>query len=84
MKKYIQAAVLVFVAAAMAGVGHAQVTLTDIGTGIPTPGPNDISQLLTNGNIKFPDSLNYYTDNAYKAGGTAAGQTITTTSTSTN
>ena len=91
MKKYIQAAVLVFVAAAMAGVGHAQVTLTDIGINPPTPGPYDISQLLTNGNTAAPtppaykpDGMNYYTDNSYNAGGTAAGQTFTTTSTSTN
>jgi hypothetical protein len=85
MKKNIRFAVLVFTAvAAMIGVARAQVTLTDIGTATPSPGPNDISQLLTNGNTKFPDSLNYYTDNAYKAGGAAAGQTFTTTSTSTN
>jgi hypothetical protein len=86
MKKYIQAAVLAFVAAVMAGVGHAQVTLTDIGINPPTPGPYDISQLLTNGNTAAPtppaykpDGMNYYTDNT-----PPPGQTFTTTSTSTN
>ena len=68
MKKYMRSAVLVFAACAMAGVAHAQVTLTDIGTTAPTPGPYDISQLSTNGNTAAtttgkPDGLNYYTDN---------------------
>ena len=79
MQKNIRTAVLVFATCVMAGVGYAQVTLTDIGTAAPTPGPYDISQLLTNGNIKFPSGLNYYTDN-----NPAPGQTFTTTSTSTN
>jgi len=84
MKKYMRSAVLVFAACAMAGVAHAQVTLTDIGTTAPTPGPYDISQLSTNGNTAAtttgkPDGLNYYTDN-----NPPPGQTFTTTSTSTN
>jgi hypothetical protein len=66
----------------MTGVGYAAVTLTDIGTAAPTPGPNDISQLSTNGNIKYPSGLNYYTDNNSPPG--PPGQTFTTTSTSTN
>jgi Putative Ig domain len=87
MKKHMRSAVLVLVFATcvMTGAGYAAVTLTDIGITPPTPGPYDISQLLTNGNKTFPDNnrLNYYTDNSYKDG-TAAGQTFTTTSTSTN
>ena len=84
MKKYMRSAVLVFAACAMAGVAHAQVTLTDIGTTAPTPGPYDISQLSTNGNTAAtttgkPDGLNYYTDN-----NPPPGQPFTTTSTSTN
>jgi hypothetical protein len=79
MNKYIRIAVLVFATCVMTGAGYAAVTLTDIGTAAPTPGPYDISQLLTNGNIKFPSGLNYYTDN-----NPAPGQTFTTTSTSTN
>jgi hypothetical protein len=71
-------AVLLF-AAALAGVAHAQVTLTDIGTTAPTPGPYDISQLSTSGNTKYPSGFNYYTDN-----NPPPGQTFTTTSTSTN
>ena len=68
------------------GIARAQVSLTDIGTANPTPGPNDIFQLSTNGNTAAhtpvtgkPDGLNYYTDNT-----SPPGQTFTTTSTSTN
>ena len=35
---------------ASVGIARAQVSLTDIGTANPTPGPNDIFQLSTNGN----------------------------------
>ena len=73
MKKNTRIAILVFAACAMTGVGYAQVTLTDIGATVPTPGPNDISQLLTNGNTKLSGSFNYYTDNS-----TPPGQTFTT------
>ena len=48
----------------------------DLGSSGPTPGPNDISQLSTNGNTAWPnrpDGLNYYTDN-----NPAPGQTFTT------
>jgi hypothetical protein len=82
MIKTIRAAVLVFVTCVMAGAGYAAITLTDIGTAAPTPGPYDISQLLTNGNTAAPnkpDGMNYYTDNT-----PPPGQTFTTTSTSTN
>ncbi|MFZ0826186.1 MAG: putative Ig domain-containing protein [Verrucomicrobiia bacterium] len=60
-------------------------TLTDIGAANPTPGPNDIAQLSTNGNTAAttptgkPDGLNYYTDNA-----APPGQTFTTGTNSTN
>lgn len=58
MKKDIWTAILVFVVISRAAVAGAQ-NLTDIGTASPTPGPNDISQLSTNGNtaatIDFPD-----------------------------
>jgi hypothetical protein len=63
----------------MAGFGHAQVTLTDIGTASPTAGPNDISQLSTSGNTTSPGGLNYYTDDhvGWHNGG-EPGQTFTT------
>jgi len=81
MNKYIRIAVLVFATCVMTGAGYAAVTLTDIGTAAPTPGPYDISQFSTNGNgaTKYPGGLNYYTDN-----NPPPGQTFTTTSTSTN
>jgi hypothetical protein len=78
MKKTVWTAVLLFVVVSMAGVACAQ-TLTDIGIASPTPGPNDISQLSTNGDQKAPDGLNYYTDN-----GVPPGQTFTTGSNATN
>jgi hypothetical protein len=53
--------------------------LVDISAAAPTPGPNDVSQLSTNGNTTSPDGLNYYTDNAVPPG-----QTFTTGSNSTN
>jgi hypothetical protein len=59
--------VLVFVIAIMAGVACAQ-TLMDIGAARPTPGPNDISQLFTNGNQRLTGSFNYYTDTASPPG----------------
>jgi hypothetical protein len=67
---------LVFVAA---GVNLAWAQLEDIGIASPTPGPNDISQLSTNGNAKFPDGLNFYSNN-----GNPPGQTFTTGTSSTN
>lgn len=58
---------------AIAGMLHAQTTstLTDIGATAPTPGMNDISQLLTGGGS--PPGLNYYFDNS-----APPGQTFTT------
>jgi Cellulase (glycosyl hydrolase family 5)/Fibronectin type III domain len=72
MNLIIRNLVLPFVAVGLAGVLHAQ-TLTDIGSAAPSPGTNDISQLSTQGNQKFPDTLNYYTDND-----PPTGQTFTT------
>lgn len=60
---------MVFVIAGMEGVACAQ-TLTDIGATSPTPGPNDISQLVTNGNQRLTGSFNYYTDNSSPPGQT--------------
>ena len=81
LKKTMRFAVLLFATCAISGAGYAQVTLTDIGTANPTPGPYDISQLSTNGNgnTKYPGGFNYYTDN-----NPPPGQTFTTTGTSTN
>jgi Cellulase (glycosyl hydrolase family 5) len=68
----IRSIVLQLFAVGLAGSLHAQ-TFTDIGSGAPSPGENDIFQLSTNGNQTFPDGKNYYTDN-----NPAAGQTFTT------
>jgi hypothetical protein len=51
----------------------AQGTLTDIGVTAPTPGPNDIAQLVAATGPSSPDGLNYYFDNS-----TPPGQTFTT------
>ncbi|HWX21853.1 MAG TPA: hypothetical protein VN578_18280 [Candidatus Binatia bacterium] len=56
---------------------HAQVTMTDIGPTAPTPGSDDIAQTSTNGDVKFPDGLNYYLDNGAN-NGEYTGQTFTT------
>jgi len=77
VKRFIQTAVFVFVVASLAGAACAQ-TLTDIGAAAPQPGPNDISQLSTGGNITAPDGLNYYTDNQTGHGTGEPGQTFTT------
>jgi hypothetical protein len=57
------------------GVAQSQipVTLTDVGSANPTPGPNDISQLSIAGYDTAPDGLNYYINNS-----PACGQTFTT------
>jgi hypothetical protein len=67
----IRSALLVF-AVGLASSLSAQ-TLSNIGSGAPTPGMNDISQLSTQGNQTSPDGLNYYTDN-----NPPVGQTFTT------
>jgi|GEM_PF-82582 beta-galactosidase len=71
------ARVALVLAAALAGMANAQ-TLTDIGSGNPTPGPGDISQLNTNGNQTAPDGLNYYTDNQTGHSDGEPGQTFAT------
>jgi len=63
--------------AAFSETSFGQVTMTDIGTADPTPGPNDIAQLSIAGDTKFPDTLNYYTDNGAN-NNFFAGQTFTT------
>jgi hypothetical protein len=79
MKNLIRKMVLGCCAVMMAAeIGRAQtVTLTDIGSANPTPGPSDIYQLSTNGNTAAPtpgtgrpDGLNYYTDNSPPPGST--------------
>ena len=70
-------ALAVSVLMVLAGTIRAQ-TLADLGATAPTPGANDISQLSTNGNTTFPDSLNYYTDNQTGHGSGEPGQTFTT------
>jgi endoglucanase len=67
----IRTAVFVF-AVSLANSLSAQ-TLTSLGGVAPTPGPNDISQLSTQGNKTAPDGINYYTDN-----NPPVGQTFTT------
>jgi hypothetical protein len=58
--------------ASVTGGTYAQ-TLTDLGSGAPTPGTNDISQLSTQGDTTWPDGINYFTDN-----NPPVGQTFTT------
>ncbi len=60
-----------------ATASHAQ-TLANLGSSAPTPGPNDISQLSTQGNKVNPDGLNYFTDNYTTFGNGEPGQTFTT------
>jgi autotransporter-associated beta strand protein len=54
----------------------APLTVTDFGTGDPTPATDDIFQLSTDGNVGSPGGLNYYTDNSTSTG--LPGQTFTT------
>jgi hypothetical protein len=57
----------------MPGSVRAQISLADIGAGNPTPGPNDISQLSTNGNtqlISHSGGFNYFTDDSSPPGQT--------------
>ncbi len=51
--------------------------LADLGAVAPVPTGSDISQLNTNGNTKFPDTLNYYDNNNGTSVG-LSGQTFTT------
>jgi uncharacterized repeat protein (TIGR03806 family) len=71
---------VVVLSAALGGASHAQTpaTLADFGSSAPTPGAYDISQLSTAGNQRFPDGLNYYTDNQTDHDAGEPGQTFTT------
>jgi hypothetical protein len=70
---------------AFACVAQAQVpSFSDIGATPPIPGPNDISQLVTTGEIQNNSGNNYYFDNTGQPAGTtfttgnnAAGYTVT-------
>lgn len=53
---------------------NASAVLTDLGLTAPTPGANDISQMITAGGPLKPDTLNYYDNNS----SAPAGQTFTT------
>jgi len=70
------AAALIFMA--FSASGQTPATLTTMGGTAPVPGPNDISQLSTNGEANKPDGLNYYTDNQPSYGSGEPGQTFTT------
>jgi hypothetical protein len=63
---------ILFLVVGMAASLSAQ-TLVNLGASAPTPGANDISQLSTQGNTTWPDTINYYTDND-----PPVGQTFTT------
>jgi hypothetical protein len=64
---------------ALAGAAHAQLSFTDLGLTSPTPGTNDISQLLTTGDTAGYDSsgINYYDNNSGSSSPGASGQTFT-------
>ncbi len=68
---------LLLLASGLVGGLFAQ-TLTNLGSTAPTPAPNDISQLSTQGNKVNPDGLNYFTDNYTTFGNGEPGQTFTT------
>lgn len=63
-------------------VTQAQITVSDIGTTAPTPGTYDISQFNTGGGN--PAGLNYYWDDGHQHGGTGAGYTGQSFTTSNN
>ncbi len=65
---------------ALTACAQTTATLTDLGDGAPTPGPQDIAQLSTNGDTTFPDGLNYYNDNQPVWGTGEPGQTFATPS----
>ena len=71
MKTILRRVILLAMAVGAAGGLSAQ-SLTRLAAA-PVPGPDDISQLSTTGNVAWPDSLNYFTDNS-----APAGQTFTT------
>ncbi|MGA9777816.1 MAG: hypothetical protein WBS33_06050 [Verrucomicrobiia bacterium] len=72
----------VWLAAFTAGTAHSQLVLTDLGVAAPTPGPYDISQLLTTGDTApyTTDGINYYDNNSGDSAPGSSGQTFTTDS----
>ena len=72
----------VWLAAFTAGTAHSQLVLTDLGMAAPTPGPYDISQLLTTGDTApyTTDGINYYDNNSGDSAPGSSGQTFTTDS----
>ncbi|HEY3861831.1 MAG TPA: chitobiase/beta-hexosaminidase C-terminal domain-containing protein [Verrucomicrobiae bacterium] len=76
IQRFIAAAVLL----GFSGLAHAQTpaTMSDFGAAAPVPGTADISQLSVSGDQKFPDGLNYYTDNQSDHNAGEPGQTFTT------
>jgi PA14 domain/Concanavalin A-like lectin/glucanases superfamily/Chitobiase/beta-hexosaminidase C-terminal domain/Immunoglobulin I-set domain len=62
----------------MSSQAQTPATLTDFGANAPTPGASDIFQLSSAGNAKFPDGLNYYTDNQTGHNSGEPGQSFTT------
>ena len=80
----IMSALLLTAAMALAGSAQAQTaTLTDIGSTPPTPGADDVSQLLVPSAPDKPDGLNYYVNNnpppgqIFTTGSNPAGYTLT-------
>lgn len=51
-------------------IGRAQVTITDIGPALPTPGTYDVYQFLFQAGNPQPGPLNYYTDAGTRVGST--------------
>jgi hypothetical protein len=72
---YVAANSLGSVTSSIAAITIAPVAMVDIGTNAPTPGPNDISQLLNT--AQSDDGINYYTDDG-ASHGNWCGQTFTT------
>ncbi|MGA2659723.1 MAG: hypothetical protein ABSH34_19625 [Verrucomicrobiota bacterium] len=75
MKRILTLSLALGSAMALAVSARAQTfaTLADYGTTAPTPGPNDIAQLVAASGANSPDGLNYYFDNSVPPG-----QTFTT------
>ena len=70
----------VWLAGFTAGTAHSQLVLTDLGVAAPTPGPYDISQLLTTGDTAAytANGINYYDNNSGETVPGSSGQSFTT------
>ena len=70
----------VWLAAFTAGTAHSQLVLTDLGASAPTPGADDISQLLTTGDTApyTANGINYYDNNSGETIPGSSGQSFTT------